>query len=140
MGERNVYSLGSRGAVLCDATSVDSLIAQAATALAAGARPLLDGPAVEALIASISQATRALVGRASGAGAFAAVLTDRGGADLIAFQTAIARRDGPIASVFRVDAETLRRGEAPVDLLLSERSLCINTTAAGGNASLMSMG
>ena len=49
-------------------------------------------------------------------------------------------REGPIASVFRVDADTLRRDEAPLDFLLGERSLCVNTTAAGGNASLMSIG
>ena len=71
---------------------------------------------------------------------FEAALTDRRGDALVAFLGEIARREGPIASVFRVDAETLRRDEAPLDLLLGERSLCVNTTAAGGNASLMSIG
>ena len=52
----------------------------------------------------------------------------------------IARREGPIVSVFRVDEETLRSDQAPLDFLLCERSLCVNTTAAGGNASLMSIG
>jgi delta 1-pyrroline-5-carboxylate dehydrogenase len=34
----------------------------------------------------------------------------------------------------------LRQGEAPpLDFLLSERSLCVNTAAAGGNASLMTI-
>jgi delta 1-pyrroline-5-carboxylate dehydrogenase len=45
-----------------------------------------------------------------------------------------------IASVFRVDADVLRDDAAPIDLMLGERSLCVNTTAAGGNASLMSIG
>jgi delta 1-pyrroline-5-carboxylate dehydrogenase len=53
--------------------------------------------------------------------------------------TALAERmaalDGPIVSV-------LARGEAgyPLDLLLEEVSISINTTAAGGNASLMTIG
>ena len=67
-------------------------------------------------------------------------MTDRRGASLVAFLGEIARREGPIASVFRVDEETLRRDQAPLDFLLCERSLCVNTTAAGGNASLMSIG
>ena len=70
-----------------------------------------------------------------------AALTDRDGAALVAFAGEIARRDGPIASVFRVTADAIRRGEpAPLDFLLNERSVCINTTAAGGNASLMTIG
>ena len=40
-----------------------------------------------------------------------------------------------------VDAQSLIEGaQIPLDFLLNERSLCINTTAAGGNASLMSIG
>jgi RHH-type proline utilization regulon transcriptional repressor/proline dehydrogenase/delta 1-pyrroline-5-carboxylate dehydrogenase len=70
-----------------------------------------------------------------------AALTDRAGAALVAFADEIARRDGPIAAVFRVTADALRRGEpAPLDFLINERSVCINTTAAGGNASLMTIG
>ena len=70
-----------------------------------------------------------------------AALTDREGAALIAFAGEIARRDGPIASVFRVTGAAIQRGEpAPLDFLLNERSVCINTTAAGGNASLMTIG
>jgi delta 1-pyrroline-5-carboxylate dehydrogenase len=46
-----------------------------------------------------------------------------------------------MAAVFRVTADALQRGEpAPLDFLLNERSVCINTTAAGGNASLMTIG
>jgi RHH-type proline utilization regulon transcriptional repressor/proline dehydrogenase/delta 1-pyrroline-5-carboxylate dehydrogenase len=67
-------------------------------------------------------------------------LTDRQGADLVALLGEFARHEGPIVSVFRVDVDTLRRDEAPLDFLLCERSLCVNTTAAGGNASLMSIG
>jgi RHH-type proline utilization regulon transcriptional repressor/proline dehydrogenase/delta 1-pyrroline-5-carboxylate dehydrogenase len=140
VGERNIYSLVSRGAVLCDASTESALIAQIACALSAGSRAFLKGPAAAALLASLPASAKAGLTLADAQSHFEAVLTDREGDALVAFQLEIARRDGPIASVFRVDAETPRRHEAPIDLLLGERSLCINTTAAGGNASLMSIG
>jgi RHH-type proline utilization regulon transcriptional repressor/proline dehydrogenase/delta 1-pyrroline-5-carboxylate dehydrogenase len=36
--------------------------------------------------------------------------------------------------------ETDDSGAIPVWRLLAERALCVNTTAAGGNASLMTLG
>ena len=49
----------------------------------------------------------------------------------------VADRDGPIVGV-----QGLRRGETAValDRLVVERSLSVNTAAAGGNASLMAIG
>ncbi len=140
VGERNVYSLTPRGLVLCDAASEEALIAQIAVALAAGNRALLQGAPAAALYASLPGDARANLALADGATHFDAALTDRSGLDLTAFAGRIAKHGGPIASLFRVDADTLKRDEAPVDLLLGERSLCVNTTAAGGNASLMSIG
>ena len=137
VGERNVYSLAPRGAILCDGASEDALIAQAGCVLAAGGRPLLAGDAADRLIAALPAAK---LTRASAESRFEAALTDRSGADLIAFCTRVAAMDRPIAAVYRVDADTVRRDEAPIDLWLEERSLCVNTTAAGGNASLMSIG
>ena len=92
------------------------------------------------MIEALPAALQVWLERAQRHSRFEAVLTDRKGAELVAFLREIARREGPIASVFRVDVDTLRRDEAPLDFLLGERSLCINTTAAGGNASLMSIG
>jgi RHH-type proline utilization regulon transcriptional repressor/proline dehydrogenase/delta 1-pyrroline-5-carboxylate dehydrogenase len=70
-----------------------------------------------------------------------AVLTDREGAALLELLAAVAARPGPIAGVFRYSAEAFRRGDPPpLDFLVRERSLCINTTAAGGNATLMTIG
>ena len=141
VGERNVYSLGARGAVLCDAAAIeDSMIAQLACVLAAGGRAIFQGKPGEFLRKSLPEAMRGTIELAGPASRFDAVLTDRKGADLVAFLGEIARREGPIVSVFRVDVDTLRRDEAPLDFLLCERSLCVNTTAAGGNASLMSIG
>ena len=116
------------------------MIAQVGCALSSGNRAILDGAPAAALIAALPSTGRAMIDRAHADSRFEAVLTDRKGADLVAFLGAIASREGPIVNVFRCDADALRRGEAPLDFLLEERSLCINTTAAGGNASLMSIG
>ena len=141
VGEKNVYSLEPRGAVLCDAADESTLIVQAACALATGNRALLGGAFAAALVAAAPEPLRQRMAVTAAADRVDAALTDRENAALIAFGGEIARRDGPIASVFRVTADTIRRGEpAPLDFLVNERSVCINTTAAGGNASLMTIG
>jgi RHH-type proline utilization regulon transcriptional repressor/proline dehydrogenase/delta 1-pyrroline-5-carboxylate dehydrogenase len=141
VGERNVYSLEPRGAVLCDAADERSLIVQAACALATGNRALLAGAFAEALVAALPGPLRERAALHAPTDRVDAALTDRDGAALVAFASEAARRDGPIAAVFRVSAEGLKRGEpAPLDFLVNERSLCVNTTAAGGNASLMTIG
>jgi RHH-type proline utilization regulon transcriptional repressor/proline dehydrogenase/delta 1-pyrroline-5-carboxylate dehydrogenase len=140
VGERNVYTLGARGAVLCDAETEDAMIAQLACVLSAGNRAIFRGKPAAFLLKSLPAAMREAIEVAGPSSRFEAALTDRRGAALVAFLGEIARREGPIVSVFRVDVETLRRGQTPLDFLLCERSLCVNTTAAGGNASLMSIG
>jgi RHH-type proline utilization regulon transcriptional repressor/proline dehydrogenase/delta 1-pyrroline-5-carboxylate dehydrogenase len=141
VGERNVYSLEPRGAVLCDAADEGTQIVQIGCALATGNRALLSGALAEGLVAALPEPLRERVAVAASADRVDSALTDREGAALVAFAGEVARRDGPIAAVFRVSADTLRRGEpAPLDFLVNERSVCINTTAAGGNASLMTIG
>ena len=49
----------------------------------------------------------------------------------------LAQRAGPIAGVTALDAGDT---QVPIERLLIERSLSINTAAAGGNASLMTIG
>ncbi len=117
------------------------MIAQIACALAAGARAALDGPAAGALLAALPKALQGDVVSAAAADRIDAALTDREGAALLDLLAAVAARPGPIAAVFRTSAEALRGGDpAPLDFLVAERSICINTTAAGGNASLMTIG
>jgi RHH-type proline utilization regulon transcriptional repressor/proline dehydrogenase/delta 1-pyrroline-5-carboxylate dehydrogenase len=68
-------------------------------------------------------------------------LTDCEGEALLALLGEIAARQGPIASVFSVSAPRFQGGENwPLDWLMNERAVTVNTTAAGGNASLMSIG
>ncbi|HEY1942120.1 MAG TPA: bifunctional proline dehydrogenase/L-glutamate gamma-semialdehyde dehydrogenase PutA [Roseiarcus sp.] len=141
VGERNLYSLHRRGAVLCDAASEETMIAQVGCALAGGNRAALQGAPAAALIAALPHTLRGAIFPASAESRVEAVLTDREGPALLELLDAVARRDGPLAAVFRLSQETLRRGDpAPLDFLLNEQSVCINTTAAGGNASLMAIG
>ncbi len=117
------------------------MIVQIACALATGNRALLAGAPAAPLAAALPEPLRERVAVAHAGDRIDAALTDRDGAALVAFASEIARRDGPIASIFKVTAEALARGEpAPLDFLLNERSVCFNTTAAGGNASLMTIG
>ena len=68
--------------------------------------------------------------------AFDAVLHHGTSADLLEVLRAVAARLGPIVGVTALTA-----GDAaiPLERLVVERSLSINTAAAGGNASLMTM-
>ena len=56
--------------------------------------------------------------------------------DLIALNQRLAARPGPIVPVHVAGSE----GAYPVEWLARERSLSVNTTAAGGNAHLMMIG
>ena len=140
VGERNLYTLEARGAVLCEASSEATMIAQIACALATGNRALLRGAPAARLVAMLPRELAERVALAGAGERCDAALSDREGAALTELLAELARREGPIASVFRVSAQRLRQGEAPpLDFLLGERSLCVNTAAAGGNASLMTI-
>ncbi len=68
---------------------------------------------------------------------FDTVLFHGGGPELLDVMAAVARRPGPIVPVhaYATGAREIRS-----ELLLAEKSVSVNTTAAGGNASLMSVG
>ncbi len=108
-GEQNTLSLHPRGVVLCDARSPDERVRQEETVRAAGC-------------------TLAASGRVD------AVLTDATGDAMIALRTRLAAMDGPIIPVITANAD----GTYPIWRLLQERSLSVNTAAAGGNAALLS--
>jgi RHH-type proline utilization regulon transcriptional repressor/proline dehydrogenase/delta 1-pyrroline-5-carboxylate dehydrogenase len=48
----------------------------------------------------------------------------------------LAARSGAIVGMI----DTTEEGAIPLWRLVAERALCVNTTAAGGNASLMTLG
>jgi RHH-type proline utilization regulon transcriptional repressor/proline dehydrogenase/delta 1-pyrroline-5-carboxylate dehydrogenase len=134
-GESNRLSLHPRGRVLCLGTAEDVLLAQVLQALAAGNAVLAVAPGAPATLARLKRLPlAALDGQV--APASLAGLADLGlvAADgpqdwLRALRQALSRRDGPIVPL---ETEVV----APARYVV-ERHLCIDTTAAGGNASLL---
>ena len=132
-GEANTLALKPRGRVACVAESEADLVAQARAAAATGNVALLPRTAA-------GERARAAVGAAGEladdvlAAAPDAVLV-AGAADRVqALRVGVAARDGPLVPV-------VAAGPDGYDLwrLVSERTLTVNTTASGGNASLLSL-
>ncbi|MFY3337310.1 hypothetical protein ACOTEA_12230, partial [Achromobacter xylosoxidans] len=70
-----------------------------------------------------------------------AVLFEGDGDTLRALNQRIAQRPGAILAVHGLTSDALAAGAAYVpERLLTERSISVNTAAAGGNASLMTIG
>ena len=139
VGERNIYALSPRGTVLCLAATERGLAVQIASALATGNRVLLEGSQMPALPSGLEDWVQ-LTDSYDGA-AFDAVLFEGDGDALRRLNEAIAAREGPIVLVHGLAPDDIARGEAyPLDLLMLERSTSTNTAAAGGNASLMTLG
>ena len=134
-GERNELSFAPRGRMLCAGRSEDELVCQLAAVLATGNQPVLfDTPPGRGLAAQLPPAlanqiefrtAQALSGLA---GALLA-------ADDAALVVALAAEDGPLVPVLMSSAEGY-----PVYRMLVERVVSINTTAAGGNTTLMTLG
>ena len=137
-GESNRLSFTPRGAVLCAPATSAGLLNQLAAALATGNRALVLAPAPEAIPANLPAAVKErvrFVGKEEiDAADVAIALVETGLAGLL--RTQLAARPGAIVGI--VDTDAL----VPVDLwrLVAERAVCVNTTAAGGNASLMTLG
>jgi len=140
-GERNVYTLAPRAHVLCVATSVSELLVQTAAVLASGGKALW--PTAQASLRNqlpaAAQAQVVLQDNAltDASMALDAVLHHGDGKALQAVCTALAQRPGPIVGVTAMQPGAV---DIPLERLLIERALSVNTAAAGGNASLMTLG
>ncbi len=143
-GEANLHAALPRGAVLCltdDRTdgNADRLV-QLAAVLATGNRAVWPASA-EPLWRQLPHAVKERISLAQDWRAdtvhFDAVLMHAPPGPRLELLQALAQRPGPI-----VGATTLAPDDngVPTERLLSERSLSINTAAAGGNASLMTIG
>ena len=136
-GERDTYWLAPRGTVLCLGPDEASLIGQAILALAAGNQVLLaKSPAAEAFAAAAREGGRSGVDVVSGDPArlaaetlCEAVLFEGQDEPLQAVRIALARRAGPRVPLFRSIDDPVR--------LCVERVVSEDTTASGGNASLL---
>jgi RHH-type transcriptional regulator, proline utilization regulon repressor / proline dehydrogenase / delta 1-pyrroline-5-carboxylate dehydrogenase len=138
-GEANLYAVLPRDAVLCLAASDVDRLQQLAAVLAVGsqavwpaeARPLRDQlpPAARERV-TLAQDWR------DAAVHFDAVLHTGAADGLRALLQALAARPGAIVGVTPLQGDAV----PPLERLMVERSLSINTAAAGGNASLMTIG
>jgi len=136
-GERNVYRLAPRSRILCLARTPQDLLRQLAAVLSVGAGAVWPMTAQETY-AALPDAVREHVVLAgdwtSPEVAFDLVLLHGDATRLADVQAQLARRPGAIVPV-----ECLPDGASavPFERLFHERSISINTAAAGGNASLM---
>ena len=142
-GESNVYRLKPRGTVLCRALTARGAQAQHDACRRTGNRMLfMDTPAGRAFQAQAGDASVVLAGEdALAAEDFQVVLFEGDGDDLLALNAAVVDRPGPIVPVLGLRSEELAAGGGyALEMLVRETSICINTAAAGGNASLMMVG
>ncbi|TVQ32451.1 MAG: bifunctional proline dehydrogenase/L-glutamate gamma-semialdehyde dehydrogenase PutA [Geminicoccaceae bacterium] len=135
-GESNRLSRHPRGTGLCLGPNATAALDQAAALLAVGGRAVVVLPGATAALASWQKAGLAVhavdgilaADALTSLDGFALVACAGDPTRLRALRRALAARQGPILSL--VDASDLRD-------LVHERHLCIDTTAAGGNASLL---
>jgi len=138
-GERNVYSITARQGVLCLAAGAADRLVQLAAVLAVGSRAIWPASS-RALLQSLPQEVQANVAVASEWGApevaYDSVLLHGSLEELSTVQQVLSRRAGPVVAVERLEPGDMA---VPLERLVIERALSVNTAAAGGNASLMTI-
>ena len=136
VGERNIYEIHPRGTVLLQPASQEGLWQMIAAVLASGCAGQVDPKKVPAdLPATVRERLHRSVDPIS------AMLVEGSDEDVLAAVREMAGRPGPIVSVYGASPQTCATERAFEPLwLLEEVSTSINTTAAGGNASLMALG
>jgi len=129
VGERNLYALHPRGVIALRPSTRAGMLGQMAAVLATGNRARIETMALpENLPPSVAQCFIA-----DASHPFAACLVEGGGDAVRQACTELAQNEGPVVPVYT--------GPGPnLCWLLEEVSTSINTTAAGGNASLMAIG
>ncbi|MDS1309118.1 bifunctional proline dehydrogenase/L-glutamate gamma-semialdehyde dehydrogenase PutA [Marinobacter xiaoshiensis] len=136
-GELNRLSNHARGTVLCLGPDKETALAQAAMALSQGNKVVVIAPGVEDVVARATPAGLPLVGVDGlldpevlvNAVGFEAVVSCANQALLRKYRQALAKRDGALIPL--ITEHTLDQR------FVIERHLCVDTTAAGGNASLI---
>ena len=145
VGERNLYALRPRGAIAALAKTASGLLVQVGALLATGNVVVIDrsNPAR----ATLDRAPAEVVSRLVVADDWRAVqhlggvLFEGEEAALLQLNQQVAERPGPILAVqAATPAGQKAGGDYDLTRLLEECSISTNTAAAGGNASLMSIG
>ena len=131
VGERNVHALRSRGRVLLKASTPHGLFRQMTAVLATGNRGVIqDMPMPSGLPDGVAARFADSVD-----GPLTAALVEGGHDRVVAMARALAAMPGPIVPIHVLGAES--EFDGLLTWLFEEVSISINTTAAGGNASLM---
>ena len=136
-GESNRLSMPPKGTVLCLGPETETALAQAAQALAAGCPALVVASGAEKAVAPVIKAGAPVAGIDGTVAADALEALDglitvcaAGASDWTRdLRNALAKRDGRIVAF---ETEVICPGR-----FYAERHICIDTTAAGGNASLL---
>jgi RHH-type proline utilization regulon transcriptional repressor/proline dehydrogenase/delta 1-pyrroline-5-carboxylate dehydrogenase len=137
-GEKNTLGFAPRGRLLCLADSLDGTLAQLAAAFATGNTPVLaDDARGRETLALLPDALAGLVGmQAEGdCTGLAGALTEAAAGNAVAVR--LAACDGPLRPTVRASGTPPCY---PLFRLLNERVVSVNTAAAGGNATLLSLG
>ncbi|MDD3447037.1 MAG: bifunctional proline dehydrogenase/L-glutamate gamma-semialdehyde dehydrogenase PutA, partial [Zavarzinia sp.] len=140
VGERNLYALHPRGRVIARAAGPAGAYLALGAALATGNRLVVETEGATAVALAALPADLAAhvepVASLDEAGPLDAALFEGDGDALALFCAALAARDGAILQPRLLDAE----GTVDLCALLEETATSTNTAAAGGNASLMTIG
>ena len=145
VGERNLYALRPRGQVVAIATTETGLLLQLGAILGSGNRAIvIASEGCRMLLRDVPKAFAARIAYATNLGDvpdIAAILFEGDADGLRAVNQAVAARRGAILPVQGRTPEALADGDLYVMAgLVEENTTTINTAAAGGNASLMSVG
>jgi RHH-type proline utilization regulon transcriptional repressor/proline dehydrogenase/delta 1-pyrroline-5-carboxylate dehydrogenase len=136
-GERNILRFAARGEILCVANNVAALLNQLTAAFATGNQPVVLSSVAhllpEGLPAIVKTAVTLVDPSSLASTAISAALVESGVHSTL--RIALAARKGALVSI----VETSASRPIPLWRLVAERALCVNTTAAGGNASLMAI-
>ncbi|WP_028294077.1 bifunctional proline dehydrogenase/L-glutamate gamma-semialdehyde dehydrogenase PutA [Oceanobacter kriegii] len=136
-GELNRLSVHARGVILVVGPTLDRAMKQAAYALACGNQVVVVAPGAENAVNLLRGHEWPIVAIDGQVGAetltavngFAAVVCAGQGSFMVDYRKALAARDGALLPLINDDSNSHR--------YVLERHICIDTTAAGGNASLI---
>lgn len=141
-GEKNTYTLRPRGTILCLSDNERDCLTQLSAVLASGCQTLWENSELhQKLFKSLPEKVRKTISFTKDwqntVEPIEGVIYHGDCDQLKHVCEAIAKRKGPIISV-----QGFERGETNllIERLVHERSLSVNTAAAGGNASLMTIG
>ncbi|GGZ03414.1 trifunctional transcriptional regulator/proline dehydrogenase/L-glutamate gamma-semialdehyde dehydrogenase [Novosphingobium colocasiae] len=134
VGERNLYTLHPRGRVRVMPQSASGFADQLSAVLASGNVAVIDATLMPA---GLPAAVKERIATDT-AGSVAAVLVEGEAVEVAEAVALAAAQPAQIASVYAAAPGVT--GRYPVNFLLDELAVCTNTTAAGGNASLMMIG